>query len=133
MSAEAGNRAALAGAVGAGIGGVLLTLVPNLIVVTIGLTVCCTGVFIAQAAASSFIGVATKHNRALAVGLYVTCYYTGGSAGAAFPGLLWRLWGWPGCVAMIASVQAVTVAMALLLWPAGRIAHATDLHIPAES
>ena len=47
-----------------------------------GLAVCCTGVFTAQTAASSFIGVAAKQNRALAVGLYVTFYYVGGSVGA---------------------------------------------------
>lgn len=113
-----GNRAALAGAVGAGIGGVLLTLIPNLPVVIAGLAFCCTGVFIAQAAASAFIGHATDRNRALAVGLYVTFYYIGGSAGAAIPGLVWRAWRWPGCVALIVLVQAVTVGMALLLWPA---------------
>lgn len=112
-----GNRAALAAAVSTGIAGVLLTLVQSLPAVIAGLALCCTGVFIAQAAASAFIGHATDRHRALAVGLYVTFYYIGGSAGAAIPGFLWRVWGWPGCVAMIALVQATTVAMALLLWP----------------
>lgn len=111
-----GQRTALAAAMAAGIGGVLLTLVPNLISVIAGLAVCCTGVFIAQASASSYIGVATRHNRALAVGLYATCYYAGGSAGAAFPGFVWRMGGWPACVALIAAVEALTVALALWLW-----------------
>ncbi len=93
-----GNRAALSVAIAAGAGGVALTLVPKLYAVVAGLAVCCTGVFVAQAAASSYIGVAARTNRALAVGLYVTFYYAGGSAGGAFPGLLWSRGGWPACV-----------------------------------
>ena len=111
-----GQRRALALAIGGGVAGVLLTLIQNLGAVVAGLAICCTGVFIAQASASSYIGVATRHNRALAVGLYATFYYAGGSAGAAFPGFVWRAGGWPACVALIAAVQALTVLLALTLW-----------------
>lgn len=111
-----GNRRALAGAISAGVGGILLTLIPNLIAVLTGLALCCTGVFIAQSSASSFLGVAARRNRALAVGLYGTFYYGGGSAGAWIPGYLWRVGGWPACVALIVSVQLLTIALALLLW-----------------
>jgi predicted MFS family arabinose efflux permease len=111
-----GHRAALSVAVASGAGGVLLTLVPRLPVVAAGLAICCTGVFIAQASASSYIGQAARGDRALAVGLYVTFYYAGGSAGGAVPGLLWQLGGWPACVALIVAVQLLTVGMALRLW-----------------
>jgi MFS transporter, YNFM family, putative membrane transport protein len=111
-----GQRAALAVAIGAGVGGILLTLVQDLRAVIAGLAICCTGVFVAQASASSYIGLATRHNRALAVGLYATCYYAGGSAGAALPGFVWQRGGWPACVALIAAVQVVTVGLALALW-----------------
>jgi MFS transporter, YNFM family, putative membrane transport protein len=110
------HRTALAVAVAAGAGGVLLTLGPRLYMVIAGLAICCTGVFIAQASASSYIGVAARGNRALAVGLYVTFYYAGGSAGAAIPGFLWQAGGWPACVALIVAVQLLTVGMALRLW-----------------
>src|SRR6202030_2283015 len=59
-------RAALIGASGA-----LLSLIPSLWAVIAGLAICSTGVFIAQAAATSYVGVAAKHDRALALGLYV--------------------------------------------------------------
>jgi MFS transporter, YNFM family, putative membrane transport protein len=111
-----GQRAALAVAIGAAVAGILLTLVQDLRAVIAGLAICCTGVFVAQASASSYIGLATKHNRALAVGLYATFYYAGGSAGAALPGFLWQRGGWPACVALIAAVQVVTVGLALALW-----------------
>jgi YNFM family putative membrane transporter len=111
-----GNRRAVAVAFAGGIGGVLLTLIPRLPAVIAGLALCCTGVFIAQSAASSFLGKAASRNRALAVGLYGTCYYSGGSAGASLPGFLWHAGGWPACVAMIVAVQALTIGLALGLW-----------------
>jgi YNFM family putative membrane transporter len=114
-----GQRTALASAISIAIGGVLLTLIRNLTAVIAGLAVCCTGVFIAQAAASSYIGIAARKNRALAVGLYVTCYYAGGSTGAALPGLFWRSGGWPACVALIVAVQTLTVGMTVLFWHPG--------------
>ncbi len=113
-----GQRAAVSVAMAIGIGGIALTLIQNLWAIVAGLAICSTGVFIAQAAASSYIGIAAERNRALAVGLYVTFYYAGGSAGAALPGFLWRSGGWPACVALIAAVQALTVTMSLFLWPA---------------
>jgi MFS family permease len=99
-----------------GIVGVALTLVHNLWVVGLGLTICSTGVFAATTAANTFVGVAAKENRALAVGLYATFYYIGGSLGAAIPGYFWDWGGWPACVAFVAFVQAVTVILALAFW-----------------
>jgi len=111
-----GQRAVLACGIGAGIVGVALTLVHNLWVVGLGLTICSTGVFAATTAANTFVGVAAKENRALAVGLYATFYYIGGSLGAAIPGYFWDWGGWPACVAFVAIVQAVTVVVALVFW-----------------
>lgn len=115
-----GNRLSLAAAIGFGCGGILLTLIPRLAAVIPGLALCCTGVFIAQAAASSFLGVAATHNRALAVGLYGSFYYLGGSAGAALPGFVLGVGGWPACALLIAGVQAVTVLLALSVWREAR-------------
>jgi predicted MFS family arabinose efflux permease len=111
-----GNRVSLAVAIALGGGGILLTLIPRLLAVIPGLALCCSGVFVAQSAASSFLGTAATHNRALAVGLYGSFYYMGGSAGAALPGFLWRAGGWPACAALIVGVQAVTVLLALMVW-----------------
>jgi predicted MFS family arabinose efflux permease len=113
-----GHKRALSIAMAAGIGGITLTLEPRLAAVIAGLAICCTGVFIAQAASTGHIGLVAEGDRALAVGLYVMCYYVGGSAGAAVPGLLWSAGGWPACVALIAAVQALTVTLASLLWTA---------------
>jgi predicted MFS family arabinose efflux permease len=111
-----GHRFALAMAYTGGIAGILLTLWPDTRVVMAGLALCCTGVFIGQSAASSYIGRVAKEARAAAVGLYVMFYYVGGTLGAAVPGLLWARGGWTACVGLIASVQALTIALALLFW-----------------
>ena len=80
-----GHRTGLALAMALGAAGALLTLTPWLAVIAAGLALCSSGVFIAQAATSSYIGAVTTRDRALAVGLYSTFYYAGGSVGGAAP------------------------------------------------
>jgi len=92
--------------------GILLTLIPVASAVIAGLAVCCSGAFVAQAAANSYIGLAAKHDRGAAVGIYVTAYYLGGSTGAALPGLFWNWGGWQACVALVAAVLAITIGVA---------------------
>ena len=111
-----GPRTVLAWSIGVGVGGVALTLMHSLWTIGLGLTICSSGVFAAQTAASSFVGAAAEHNRSLAVGLYAAFYYLGGALGAAIPGYFWDLGGWPACVAFIACVQIVTVSIALMFW-----------------
>jgi len=111
-----GHRAAVTAAALMGLSGMALTLPHSLWLVAPGLALCCSGVFVAQSTANSFIGTATEHDRALAVGIYATFYYLGGSAGASFPGLLWHIGGWPACVALIACVQLITAGIAWRFW-----------------
>lgn len=108
-------RAAFLGAAGA-----LLTLAPNVWAIVAGLAACCSGVFISQAAATSYVGVAARHNRALALGLYVSFYYGGGSLGGTAPGWLWQKFGWPGCVALVVAVQAIIASVAWTRWASVR-------------
>ena len=111
-----GHRAGIASAMAIGGGGALLTLVPSLPVIVCGLALCATGVFVAQATSSSYIGAVTTQDRALAVGLYSTFYYAGGSVGAALPAAVWTRGGWPACVALIVAVQTAGVVLAFTQW-----------------
>ncbi len=111
-----GHRAGLAGAMAVGACGALLTLVASLPAIVVGLALCATGVFIAQATISGYIGVVTARDRALAVGLYSTFYYGGGSTGGALPALFWNRGGWPACVALVIAVQALGLAVAFTQW-----------------
>ena len=111
-----GHRVALSIACALGVGGALLTLVPILPVVVCGLASFATAIFIAQASASAHVGVHAARARGLALGLYATCYYVGGTVGGALPSLMWNSGGWPACVAFIVAVQAAMLAIAWTLW-----------------
>ena len=76
--------------------------------------------FIAQASTSSYIGAVTTRDRALAVGMYSTFYYMGGSVGGALPAALWNVGEWTACVALIVTVQMTGVAIALTFWRRNR-------------
>ena len=109
---KAGHRRMLLLAAFIGAVGALVSLAPNLWMVIAGLAICSSGVFITQASATTFVGTAARHNRGLALGLYVTFYYAGGSFGGTAPGWLWQTFGWPGCVALVVVVQMVIAGVA---------------------
>jgi len=118
-----GHRTGIASAMAIGGAGALLTLVPWLPAIVAGLALCATGVFTAQATTSSYIGAVTSSDRALAVGLYSTCYYAGGSTGGALPSVFWRAGGWTACVLLVVLVQLVGVVIALTQWSPAAGAH----------
>jgi MFS family permease len=105
-----GHRRALVAAIALGVTGSILTLGHAISIVVVGLALVCSGVFAAQAAASSYIGIAAARDRGLAVGLYATFYYIGGSVGGSLPALVWNRGGWPACVADC-FVQILTAAI----------------------
>jgi hypothetical protein len=96
---------------------VLLTLAPSLGVIILGLAMVSSGVFIAQTAAQSHLRVAAPPGaRVTAAGLYMTCYYLGGTAAGVVPGAFWAMGKWPACAAFIIAMQAVALAIALSGW-----------------
>jgi MFS transporter, YNFM family, putative membrane transport protein len=111
-----GHRHGMLVAVAFSATGGLVTLAGSLPVILVGLALASTGVFIAQAAASSFVGSASGRNRGLAVGMYATFYYIGGSAGASVPAIFWDRWGWPACVLLVVAVQFAIASVSILVW-----------------
>jgi len=111
-----GHRTTVTAAMAIGGSGAALTLLPPLWAVVVGLALVGTGVFIAQATASSYIGGVTSEHRGVAVGLYSSAYYVGGSLGGALPSLVWDFGGWTACVLLVIVVQAATLGTALLFW-----------------
>ncbi|OOV92463.1 MFS transporter [Pseudomonas sp. MF4836] len=112
----------LVGAALLGVCGSALTLLPSLWLIVLGLALSSTGVFLAQAAANSFTTATARHNKAGAVGLYLTCYYLGGSFGAVVPAMIWSRFGWPGCVALIIGFQLLSLMIAVSGWKPGTTA-----------
>jgi MFS family permease len=114
-----GLRAGIAGAICCSMTGVLLTLAPSLPVVILGLTMLSSGVFVSQTASQSHLRVAAPPgSRVTAAGLYLTCYYLGGTAAGVVPGAFWALGKWPACVGFIVAMQAIALTIALIGWRA---------------
>lgn len=117
LISRAGLRAGIAGSIALSFLGALVTLSHSLAWVIVGLALVCTGVFISQASATSYLReAAPAGGRVSAAGLYLSCYYIGGTAAGVVPSYLWSLGKWPACVAFIAAMQVVTLAIALLGW-----------------
>lgn len=111
-----GHRMGLAAGMAVSCSGAMLTLMRPLPLIIAGLALVGSGVFIAQATASSYIGTVTRDDRGLAVGLYSSWYYAGGSLGGALPALFWNAGGWRACVMFVMAVQALTVTLATTNW-----------------
>jgi predicted MFS family arabinose efflux permease len=112
-----GLRIGIGGAIVCSMAGVLLTLAPSLPVVILGLTLVCTGAFISQTASQSHLRVAAPPEaRVTAAGIYITCYYIGGTAAGVVPGVFWAMGKWPACVAFIIAMQAISLTIALVGW-----------------
>jgi predicted MFS family arabinose efflux permease len=96
--------------------GLLLTLVPWLPAILLGLVLSSGGVFIVQSQATAAVPRLALRARSAAVGLYLSCYYFGGSVGASLPASIWSWAGWDGCVALVLAVQAGAALLIQSTW-----------------
>lgn len=99
------------------VGGLLLTLLPSLTAVLLGLGLMSGGIFAEQVLSLGYVALAARRARSTAVGLYATCYYTGGALGSILPAGIWYEYGWFGCVAMIVLVQWTALVVVSRVWP----------------
>jgi predicted MFS family arabinose efflux permease len=106
------SRTALV-SVGMTLAGLLLTLAHSLPVVIAGLAIFSSGIFVSQSAATVLTGQVAGRARSAAAGLYVTCYYSGGSLGTVATAWFWIRGGWAACVGLFAGVSLVTLGFAL--------------------
>jgi MFS transporter, YNFM family, putative membrane transport protein len=102
------------------IGGAALLLTPPLPVILFGLLVCATCGMLCQTVSTGFITLIAKEGRSSAVGLYVTCFYAGGSVGAFLPGLTWSSTGWPSVVVMLVAMQVIMACIVAFAWAPDR-------------
>ena len=97
--------------------GLLLTLIPWLPAIVLGLALIAVGAFTEQTLSIGYVAVAARQARSTAVGLYVTSYYVGGALGGVLPAGVWAHLGWPGCVALVFIVQSAVLTITSLAWP----------------
>lgn len=99
------------------IAGMLLTLTQPLALIILGLSMLAIGIFTQQMLSIGYVAIASEGARSTAVGLYVTCYYIGGSLGGILPASIWSHLGWPGCALLVIAVQTAAIATTWLVWP----------------
>lgn len=97
--------------------GLLLTLLHPLPLIVAGMGMIAMGVFTQQVLSIGYVALAARQARSTAVGLYVTCYYVGGSLGGIAPAWIWSHYGWPGCVALVLLVQIAAMTVTWVVWP----------------
>ena len=95
---------------------VALTLAPSLPLILAGLALAAACGFVCQTLSQGFLTTVASAGRSSAIGLYVTIYYIGGSAGALLPAPAYAAWGWPGVVALVIAVLAAMAAAVLIAW-----------------
>lgn len=113
-----GMRRGMAVAIAVCAVGEALTLSHSLwVVIFPGLGLLCSGVFIAQSTATSFLRMAAPAGgRVSAAGLYLSSYYIGGTLAGVLPSYVWNLGKWPACVALVEAVLACMLLFALIGW-----------------
>lgn len=113
-----GMRRGVLLAIGLCLAGEVITLSHSLwIVILPGLGLVCSGVFIAQSTANSYLRMAAPPGgRVSAAGLYLSSYYIGGTVGGVVPGWLWRVGHWPACVGLTEGVLVLLLIVALAGW-----------------
>jgi predicted MFS family arabinose efflux permease len=115
-----GNRTATLGALATSIAGLLLTLVPDLPAIIVGLAIMSSAVFVMQVSSQGYLGRIVRENRSTAAAAYFTFYYAGGGLGAVVPAAAWSSGGWPATVLLIVAVQACVGALAFFGWRGDR-------------
>jgi MFS transporter, YNFM family, putative membrane transport protein len=104
------------------IAGLMLTLIPSLPVIVLGLAIAAACGFLCQAMSTSFVATTARHGHSSAVGLYVTFYYVGGTLGGLLTGLVWNRAGWPGCVGVVIGVLLLMGLVVHVSWRPPRAA-----------
>jgi YNFM family putative membrane transporter len=104
-----------ADAIGAGIlvfgAGILFFMIENYLVMFVTMFVFCAGLFTAHSLLSGFANKLARQNKAIANGLYISFYYTGGTLGSVLPGLIFHRFGWHAFLLQLFSM----VCLALFL------------------
>jgi len=95
---------------------IVLTLVPNIWVVLVGVVVFTGAFFGAHSVASGWAGAAAEGGRAQSTSLYNLCYYTGSSVFGWLGGIFLAHYGWPGTVMMTIGLTALALLATALLY-----------------
>jgi YNFM family putative membrane transporter len=115
LAGRIGSRRSIALSNSLAIVGLLITLVPVLPIVLVGLGLLTLGMFSTLPAANLYLGEQALTAKGTAASMYLSLYYFGGSVGAVLPGLLLERTGWPGVALLCVGMTLVSLIADALL------------------
>jgi YNFM family putative membrane transporter len=115
LAERVGSRRAIAVSMSVAGGGLLVTLIPLLPLVIVGLGLLALGMFCTIPAVNLYLGEQAHKAKGTAASLYLSCYYFGGSLGAVLPGVALVHGGWPGVALLCLGTMLIAIASDLLL------------------
>jgi MFS transporter, YNFM family, putative membrane transport protein len=113
-----GRRIFMIGVIALWMVGLALLTAPPVAVIVFGLALCAGCGMLCQATSTGYVTASAQEGRSSAIGLYVSCFYIGGSVGGHIAGVLWSQAGWPAVVALSAGVLAVMWIIVAFVWSA---------------
>ena len=96
--------------------GMLVSLIPSVPAIVFALVMASVCGILTQAASTSFVAVSAKTGISAAVGLYVTCFYIGGTFGGWLPGLAYEAGGWPASLALVIGMIGIQATIVAVAW-----------------
>lgn len=96
-------------------GGTLIFMVESYPVMFVGMFVFCTGLFMAHSLLSGFVNKLAHENKAIANGVYISFYYTGGTLGSFAPGVVFEYFGWQVFLGVLLLVLLLALLFTRLL------------------
>ena len=117
LASRVGRKPVLIGGNLVMMGGVALTLVPNLWVIILGMVVLTAGFFAGHAVAAGWAGSAAVAGRSQSTSLYNLGYYAGSSVFGFLGGTFLAAAGWAGTAGMVLALTAVATAVVAAVLP----------------
>jgi predicted MFS family arabinose efflux permease len=111
-----GRRAFVLSALGIWAGGLLLTLLPSVPAIVLGLLIFSTCGILIQATSTGYVAASARSGTSSAVGLYVSFFYLGGTVGGWLPGLAYEAGGWPASMLMVLGMIALMASIVVIFW-----------------
>ncbi|MEH4658902.1 MFS transporter [Phytobacter diazotrophicus] len=102
MTAKYGRGPVMVASIAIMLSGLLLTLLPSLWAIFIGMLLFTAGFFASHSVASSWIGPRARRAKGQASSLYLFSYYLGSSIAGTLGGVFWHNYGWNGVGGFIA-------------------------------
>jgi len=87
--------------------GTMVFMVEHYLVLFFAMFVFCTGLFTAHSLLSGLVNKLALDNKAIANGLYICFYYTGGTLGSVLPGAVFQRYGWQAFLLQLLAMIAL--------------------------